>query len=258
MPVTIKVNGSSNSVVHKGSMHFAKNTPPDVCKTPSPGGPVPIPYPVIISMSSDLLDGTTTVECDGNSTAIKGSQFMKCTGDEAGTAGGVVSSTFIKEATWILYSFDVKMDGANACRLSDKMKMNHGNTACLGGAQGPPVSVTELHKELKAIAKKCQKKVENDPKMKKKSCTVRGTHKHKCCQDELNKKKQANPGRYRNVKAEYQAKGYRLDVAVVQGSNVTKIFDYKFNCKGPPKMSARQRRNYWKAFKKVAVLIGGR
>lgn len=155
MPVTVKVNGTSNSLVHKGSNHFAKNTIPDVCKTPSPGGPVPIPYPVIISLSSDLKNGTTTVKADGNSCAIKGSQFSRCSGDEPGTAGGVVSSTNMKEATWILYSFDVKMDGANACRLTDKMKMNHGNTVCLGGAGGPPVSVAEQVKKAKdALCKK--------------------------------------------------------------------------------------------------------
>jgi uncharacterized Zn-binding protein involved in type VI secretion len=134
MAVTIHVNGRSNSLVHKGSMGIAKSTIPDVCKTPSPGGPVPIPYPIIVSMSSDLKKGTKTVKVDGkNMAAIKGSEFSRCTGDEPGTAGGVKSSTNMKEATWILYSFDVKLDGKNACRLSDKMMMNHGNTACLSG-----------------------------------------------------------------------------------------------------------------------------
>jgi len=140
MGVTIKVNGTSNSLVHQGSNGFAKSTAPDVCKTPSPGGPVPIPYPIILSMSSDLSNGTTTVKVDGgNMAAIKGSEFSSCSGDEAGTAGGVVSSTNMKEAKWLLYSFDVKMDGANACRLSDKMTMNHGNTFCMGGEMQPPV-----------------------------------------------------------------------------------------------------------------------
>ena len=41
------------------------------------------------------------------------------------------SSTFMKESTWILYSFDVKMDGKNACRLTDKKFQNHENTADL-------------------------------------------------------------------------------------------------------------------------------
>ena len=134
MPVTIKVNGTSNGLVHKGTTHLAKSTAPDVCKTPSPAGPVPIPYPIIISMSSDLANGTTTVKADGgNMCANKGSEFSRCTGDEPGTAGGVVSNVNMKEATWILYSFDVKLDGKNACRFSDLMKMNHGNTICMNG-----------------------------------------------------------------------------------------------------------------------------
>src|SRR3954452_23628882 len=118
MSVTVKVNGTMQGIVHKGSSDFAMSTAPDVCKTPSPGGPVPIPYPVIVSMSSDLANGTTTVKADGgNMIAVKGCEYSMCTGDEPGTAGGVVSSTFKKEAKFILFSFDVKMDGKNACRL---------------------------------------------------------------------------------------------------------------------------------------------
>ena len=132
MAVTIHVNGTSNSLVHKGSNGMVLNTAPDVCKTPTPGGPVPIPYPIIVSMSSDLIKGTKTVKVDGNNmAAIKGSEFSRCTGDEPGTVGGVISSTNMKEATWILYSFDVKLEGKGACRLSDKMMMNHKNTVSI-------------------------------------------------------------------------------------------------------------------------------
>ena len=167
MGVTIHVNGKSNSLVHKGSMGIAKSTLPDVCKTPSPGGPVPIPYPVIVSMSSDLKKGTKTVKVDGKKmAAVKGSEFSRCTGDEPGTAGGVKSSTNMKEATWILYSFDVKLDGKNACRLSDKMMMNHQNTACLGGALqmgvvgkvGEVVKCPECGKDVTVV--KTPKKIE--------------------------------------------------------------------------------------------------
>lgn len=93
MGVTIHVNGATNSLVHKGSSGFAMSTIPDVCKTPSPGGPVPIPYPVIVSNSSDLTKGTKRVKVDGgNSAAVKGSEFSRCNGDEAGTAGGFSSA----------------------------------------------------------------------------------------------------------------------------------------------------------------------
>lgn len=145
MAVTIHVNGMSNSLSHKGGMGITKSTLPDVCKTPSPGRPVPIPYPVIVSMTNSLKKGSKKVKVDGgNSAAIKGSEFSRCNGDEPGTAGGVKSSTNMKEATWILYSFDVKIEGKNACRLSDKMMMNHGNTACLGGHVIKPVPLSVL------------------------------------------------------------------------------------------------------------------
>ena len=144
MPVSVKVNGLANSLVHKGSNGVSVATMPDVCKTPSPGGPVPIPYPNI-SQSITLAKGTTTVKADGGMMiANKGSEFSLSNGDNAGVAGGVKSSTFMKESTWILYSFDVKMDGKGACRLSDKKFQNHENAADLSGACQPPVTVAEL------------------------------------------------------------------------------------------------------------------
>lgn len=149
MSVTVKVNGTSNSLAHKGTGGISQSTIPDVCKTPSPGGPVPIPYPVIVSVSSDLVKGTTTVTADGgNMVAIKGSEFSRCTGDEPGTAGGVKSSTNMKEATWILYSFDVKIEGKNACRLTDKMLMNHENAACLAGHFIKPTNLSPADDKL--------------------------------------------------------------------------------------------------------------
>lgn len=173
MAVTIHVNGASNSLVHKGSNCIAKSTLPDVCKTPSPGGPVPIPYPVIVSMSSDLKKGTKTVKVDGKKmAAIKGSEFSRCTGDEPGTAGGVKSSTNMKEAKWILYSFDVKLDGKNACRLSDKMTMNHGNTVCLGGPTQKGVNGAPPPK----CAAGCGKPPHKIPVGKKRSKTALDSH----------------------------------------------------------------------------------
>ena len=166
MPVTIQINGrtSLNSLVHKGSNHFANSTMPDVCKTPSPGGPVPVPYPIIVSLSSDLADGSTTVTADGgNMIAIKGCQFTRCTGDEAGTAGGVKSSTFMKEAKFISYSPDVRIDGQNACRLGDKMTMNHENTVCLSGAGGPPVMAEDfqIQEVIDVLCDKFCEEIEN-------------------------------------------------------------------------------------------------
>jgi hypothetical protein len=113
-------------------------TIPDVCKTPSPGGPVPIPYPNI-AQSITLSNGTTTVKGDKAMAANKGSKFALSNGDQAGTVGGVKSNVFMKEATWILYSFDVKMDGKSAARLTDKMFHNAENAANLAGEAQPPL-----------------------------------------------------------------------------------------------------------------------
>lgn len=247
MPVTVKVNGSNTTLVHKGSTGMAKCTIPDVCKTPSPGGPVPIPYPVIISMSSDLAKGTTTVKADGgNMCAIKGSEFSRCNGDEAGTAGGVKSSTNMKEATWILYSFDVKMDGKNACRKSDKMFMNHENTVCMSGEDQMP----ELVKTLQEIACQCYK--DNPPKKyypaghEKEwlNCLITGTKRHTCVMEKLptsSSEGTANPGGGANYDsgALPDGKAYcRPDIVVTAGkasppiaaSDMKAIIDLKFQC----------------------------
>jgi Domain of unknown function (DUF4150) len=125
---TIKVNGVLNSLVHKGDQWMSIATLPDVCKTPTPGGPVPMPYPNM-SQSSTLTGGTTTVKVDGgNMAAVKGSKFSMSTGDEPGTLGGIKSNTFKQASTWITYSFDVKLQGKNACRFSDKKFQNNENT----------------------------------------------------------------------------------------------------------------------------------
>ncbi len=134
MGVTININGLS--LAHKGSTGIATATIPDVCKTPSPGGPIPLPYPNV-AMVSDLAKGTKTIKTDGKMAANKGSEMSRSSGDEPGTAGGVKSSTFAKEATWMLYSFDVMLEGKNACRLTDKLFMNHQNTVCLAGFVNP-------------------------------------------------------------------------------------------------------------------------
>src|SRR4051812_50142460 len=60
---------------------------PDVCQTPTPAGPVPIPYPNV-GRSADASGGPTTVTIEGNMPMVKGATYSKSSGDEAGTAGG--------------------------------------------------------------------------------------------------------------------------------------------------------------------------
>jgi uncharacterized Zn-binding protein involved in type VI secretion len=142
MTVSVKVNGTSNSLVHKGSTGISTATVPDFCKTPTPSGPMPMPYPNV-SQSNMLAKGTSTVKADGMMAAIKGSEFSISNGDQPGTLGGVKSGVFMKESTWILYSFDVKMDGKNACRLTDKKFQNHENTVDATGVVQTIITVAE-------------------------------------------------------------------------------------------------------------------
>jgi hypothetical protein len=120
---TVFANG--RGVAHKtsGGMSIVF---PDVCNTPTPAGPVPIPYPNI-GMASDATGGPTNVTCDGSMPMVKGATYCKTSGDEAGTAGGIISGTFMGEAEFLLYSFDVKFDGKNVCRLGDPLWHNKKN-----------------------------------------------------------------------------------------------------------------------------------
>src|SRR5436305_11090276 len=137
MGVTVGVNNLS--VVHKDSGGVTQAFP-DVCKTPSPAGPVPIPYPNV-AMSSDTADGASTVLCDGNPACVKDSNFKMSTGDEAGSAGGGVASNKIKgKAEFVNFSFDVFAEGKNVARAMDLMLHNDKNTPPFPVVQGPVVA----------------------------------------------------------------------------------------------------------------------
>lgn len=121
MPVFANKRG----IAHKGSGGMSTIFP-DVCKTPTPGGPIPIPYPNV-GKSSDTSSGPTTVKIDGNMPMTKDAKYMVSTGDEAGSVGGVMSSKIKGPCEFMLYSFDVKFEGKNVCRLGDSLFHNDKN-----------------------------------------------------------------------------------------------------------------------------------
>lgn len=138
MPVTVGVNNLS--VVHKDSGGITIAFP-DVCKTPTPAGPVPIPYPNI-AQSTDTADGSKTVKMDGNPICVKDSNFRMSTGDEAGSAGGGVISNKIKgKAEFVNFSFDVKVEGKNVARAFDLMLHNDKNTPPFPLLQPPAIGI---------------------------------------------------------------------------------------------------------------------
>jgi hypothetical protein len=174
MPSHILVN--SLGLTYKSTIGVSTATLPDVCKTPSPGGPVPIPYPNFANQGS-LDKGTKTVKAKGNMIAIKGSEYSMSFGDEPGTVGGVTSNTFKKETSWITYSFDVKMDGENACRHTDKKFHNHKNTVDLAGNIDPLAGVRAMTDFVCGCHQLAPKPGEN--------CRQLGERKHKCVNDAI-------------------------------------------------------------------------
>jgi Domain of unknown function (DUF4150) len=120
---TVFVN--CRGVAHKGSGGMSPIFP-DVCKTPTPAGPVPIPYPNV-GKAADTSSGPTSVKTDGQMPMTQDAKYMMTTGDEAGSAGGVVSGKVKGPAEFMMYSFDVKFEGKSACRLGDPLFHNDKN-----------------------------------------------------------------------------------------------------------------------------------
>lgn len=119
---TVFANG--RSILHAGDGNKHVAAPPDVCKTPSPGGPVPIPY-VNVASDSDLAKGTKKVSIEGKSVALASSNLSTSTGDEPGAAGGgIVSSKTKGKLTWNTSSADVKFEGKGVVRFMDVTQHN--------------------------------------------------------------------------------------------------------------------------------------
>ena len=116
---------NSRGIAHKGSGGMS-TVFPDVCKTPAAPSPIPIPYPNI-GKSSDTSQGPTTVTTDGQMPMVKGAVYSRSSGDEAGTLGGVVSGVNMNVCEYMMYSFDVKFEGNNMCRLGDPLFHNKKN-----------------------------------------------------------------------------------------------------------------------------------
>jgi len=75
---------NKKEITQKSSQEATSAAFPDVCETPSPGGPIPIPYPNI-AKSSDTSSGSKKVKTDGKEVAPKNSSYTKSTGDEPST-----------------------------------------------------------------------------------------------------------------------------------------------------------------------------
>ncbi len=161
MPPTVIVN--MMTAAHSGSTGMSIAFP-DVCKTPvPPAGPIPIPYPNI-AMTSDAAKEAKKVKFDGAKLMVKGSNIKMSSGDEAGSAQGLVSSKIKGKAEFANYSFDVKAGGKNVCRLLDPMQQNLGSANTFGPAELQPPQFASA-KQLEA----CERSQEKADEQKGKS-----------------------------------------------------------------------------------------
>lgn len=126
--MTSMVFANLRGVVHGGSGGMSVVFP-DVCLTPAPPAPpVPIPY-ANVGRAGDTSEGPQTVAVEGNMPMVKGAAYARTSGDEAGTLGGVASGRNRGPAEFLMYSFDVKIEGQNVCRLGDPL-FHNGKNIC--------------------------------------------------------------------------------------------------------------------------------
>lgn len=105
------------------------NMAPDVCKTPSPNGTVPVPYPNFVAPQVGN-PASKKVLIAGSPACTKATKFQPSNGDQGGTAGGgVVSSKIMGKAEIILASFRVKIEGKPAAFQGNPTTHNDNNTA---------------------------------------------------------------------------------------------------------------------------------
>ncbi|GEL75570.1 DUF4150 domain-containing protein [Myxococcus virescens] len=121
-----KVFANGRSILHKGSGNTHTSAAPDVCKVPTPGGPVPTPF-VNSAQDSMLTKGSKSVTINGQPVALTDSELSVSSGDEPGTAGGLISSKFKGKMAWGSGSVDVKIEGKGVVRFLD-VTLHNGNT----------------------------------------------------------------------------------------------------------------------------------
>ena len=99
---------------------------PCVCLTPTPTGPVPIPYMIVCSTAGATPPATKTT--------VHGVPVMRltdytqpCMGNQPGTVGGVISATFSGTARAVVGTPTILTEGKPTVKIGDAFLMN-----CLG------------------------------------------------------------------------------------------------------------------------------
>ena len=113
---------------------------PDVCKTPTPAGPIPIPYPNIAQCAMAVAT-SVVVKILNQPVITKGSQIPMSSGDEAGSAGGVISGVFAGPVKYKMGNSKVKVEGNDIETFTMMTGQNGSNPNAVGAQIAPSQTV---------------------------------------------------------------------------------------------------------------------
>ncbi len=107
---------------------------PDVCKVPTPGGPVPTPFPNIAMLNTaDSGTCSSKVKVENQPVVTVATEVPRTQGDEAGVAGGVSSGTNMDKAVIKQGVSKVKIEGDDAVNLLKPTAHNGSSANAPGG-----------------------------------------------------------------------------------------------------------------------------
>jgi hypothetical protein len=111
---------------------------PDVCNTPSPVGPVPIPYPNTGQYATANPSTCSQKVFIMNMPIVtKKSEVPMSQGDNAGVAGGVASGTVMGPDRHTMGSARVKIEGDPATKMPDPTGHNGSSLNAMGSTLAP-------------------------------------------------------------------------------------------------------------------------
>ena len=110
---------------------------PDVCDTPTPAGTVPFPY-ANIGLVNQATSTSSKVKFKGKKVVIRKSVIPRSRGDEAGTAGGVVSKVIMNKIRFKKCSSKVRVEGHRVAYNGSSTGHNGPNANMPAGSQIEP------------------------------------------------------------------------------------------------------------------------
>ncbi|MEM9194974.1 MAG: DUF4150 domain-containing protein [Myxococcota bacterium] len=110
---------------------------PNVCKTPTPAGPTPLPYPSTGSCTQAKKESKKVSICNQAALTVA-SEIPRTQGDEAGTALGVMSNTHMGKAVFKEGSKKIRIEGKPVALGLKPTAHNGSNTNAPMGLQVSP------------------------------------------------------------------------------------------------------------------------